>query len=172
MDALFFHPKWVHLPIALGVLMPLIAGGTLLAWWRQGLPRQAWALVALLQLVLVGSGVVALRTGEADEERVEGVVVEAAIEAHEEAAQAFVIASGVVLAITLLPLALRGPAGKAAAVAALLGTLVVLGLGYRTGEAGGELVYRHGAANAYLARSAPASTGSAAAASTRDGDDD
>ena len=30
MDALFFHPKLVHVPMALGVLMPLVAGGLLL----------------------------------------------------------------------------------------------------------------------------------------------
>ncbi len=32
---------------------------------------------------------------------------------------------------------------------ACLGTLLVFGLGYRTGEAGGRLVYEHGAAQAY-----------------------
>jgi len=33
-----------------------------------------------------------------------------------------------------------------------VGTLVVLGLGYRTGQAGGGLVYRHGAAQASMRR--------------------
>ena len=34
MEALFFHPKLVHVPIALAVLMPLLSGSLLLAWWR------------------------------------------------------------------------------------------------------------------------------------------
>jgi hypothetical protein len=45
---------------------------------------------------------------------------------------------------------LRVRAGLPVALAATLGTLIVLGLGYRTGEAGGALVYRQGAAQAYV----------------------
>jgi uncharacterized membrane protein len=150
MDALFFHPKVVHIPIALGVLMPIIAGGVLLAWWRSWLPRRGWYLAIGLQAILLGSGILALRSGEAEEDRVERVVAESAIEAHEEAAEVFVWASGAVLALMLLAAALSaGPAGLPTAAAATLGTLVVLGLGYRTGQAGGSLVYQHGAAQAY-----------------------
>jgi hypothetical protein len=51
----------------------------------------------------------------------------------------------------LLPLLLpQVPLRTAAAAAAFLGTLLVFGLGYRTGEAGGRLVYQHGAARAYV----------------------
>ncbi len=150
MDALLFHPKVVHVPMALGVLMPLIAGGLLLAWWRAWLPRRAWLLAVGLQAILVGSGVLALRTGEVEEERVEGVVADRYIESHEEAAEAFVWASGGVLGLMLLAGALgSGRFGLPVATVATLGTLLVLGLGYRTGEAGGSLVYRHGAAQAY-----------------------
>jgi hypothetical protein len=86
MDALLFHPKVVHIPMALGVLMPIIAGGLLLAWWRNWLPRRSWFLVIGFQAILFGSGVLALRTGEAEEDRVERVVAERFIEKHEEAA--------------------------------------------------------------------------------------
>jgi len=151
MDALLFHPKLVHVPMALGVLMPLVAGGLLLAWWRKWLPARAWVLAVALQGVLVGAGVMALRTGEAEEDRVARVVAERFIEEHEEAAEAFVWASGGVFAIMLLALALSSRrAGTAAAMAATLGTFAILGLGYRTGQAGGNLVYRHGAAQAYV----------------------
>jgi hypothetical protein len=171
MDALLFHPKLVHIPMALGVLMPLIAGGLLLAWWRGWLPRRGWFLAVALQAVLLGSGVLALRSGEAEEDRVEGVVGEPLIEAHEEAAEVFVWASGGVLAVMLLAGALASRrAGLPTAAAATLGTLLVLGLGYRTGEAGGSLVYRHGAAQAYTGGAAP----SAAVRAARPGhhDDD
>lgn len=150
METLLFHPKVVHLPMALGVLMPLVAGALALAWWRGWLPGRAWLLAVGLQAVLLVSGVVSLRTGEADEERVERVVAEARIEAHEEAAEVFVAASAVVLAGMLAAAAL-GRRGTALPLAALSvgGTLVVLALGYRTGQAGGSLVYEHGAAQAY-----------------------
>jgi hypothetical protein len=156
MDALLFHPQVVHVPLALGVLMPLIAGGLLLAWWRSWLPWRAWLVAVGLQLVLVVSGVVALNTGEAEEERVERFVAEQPIEAHEEAAEAFVWGSGAVLALMLTAAALgRKRSGLPTAAIATLGTLVVFGLGYRTGQAGGSLVYEHGAAQAYGTSAAP-----------------
>ncbi|MEZ4364083.1 MAG: hypothetical protein R3B48_28175 [Kofleriaceae bacterium] len=150
MDALLFHPKVVHIPMALAVLMPLVAGGLALAWWRSWLPWRGWLVAAALQAILVGSGVVALRTGEAEEERVERVVSESLIETHEEAAEGFVWGSGAVLVMMLLAAALgRKRAGLPLAAVATLGTLAVFGLGYRTGQAGGSLVYEHGAAQVY-----------------------
>lgn len=151
MHSFLFHPKVVHLPMALGVLMPLVTGGLLLAWWRSWLPPRAFVMAAALQALLVISGIVALRSGEADEERVERVVPERLIETHEEAAEAFVVGSAVVLAAMLLASALAARrAGRPVAAAATLGTLVVLALGYRTGQAGGSLVYEHGAAQAHM----------------------
>lgn len=156
MDALFFHPKLVHVPMALGILMPLIAGGVLFAWWRNWLPARGWFLAVILQAILVGSGVLALRSGEAEEDRVERVVAERYIEEHEEAAEVFVGASGAVLALMLLAAALGARrSGVATGAVATLGTLLVLGLGYRTGQAGGRLVYEQGAAQAYTADVAP-----------------
>jgi len=151
MDQLLFHPKVVHLPMALAVLMPLVAGGATFAWWRGWFDRRVWFIVFFLQAALAGSGFVAMNTGEAEEERVEEIVVERYIESHEEAAEGFVWASAIVLALMALPLALReGRARTAAVIGACLGTLLVFGLGYRAGEAGGRLVYDHGAAQAYI----------------------
>lgn len=156
METLMFHPKLVHVPMALGVLMPLIAGGLLVAWWRDWLPRRGWFFAIALQAVLLGSGVIALRSGEAEEERVEAVVAERFIEEHEEAAEVFVYASAGVLALMFLAGALgaRKSVLPTAAVATL-GTLLVFFLGYRTGEAGGSLVYEHGAAQAYTDTATP-----------------
>ncbi len=154
MDQLFFHPKLVHLPMALAVLMPLVSGGLLAAWWAGALPRRAWTVAVALQVVLLLSGVMALRSGEHEEERVERIVAENLIEAHEEAAETFVWAAGAILALQLVASALRREeTARAAAAAAVAGTLLVLFLGYRTGEAGGRLVYEHGAANAYTGAS-------------------
>ena len=61
------HPKIVHLPIALAVLMPLLTSGLLLAIWRDWFPRRVWTIAVVGSLLLVGSGVLALRSGEADE---------------------------------------------------------------------------------------------------------
>jgi hypothetical protein len=151
MDEWLFHPKTVHMPLALGMLMPMVAGGLLLAWWRKWLPARAWAIAVVLQALLASSGAIALRSGQAEEHRVEQVVDDDLVHRHERAAERFVWASlGVLLLMSLaLPLLSRR-AGAIAAAVATLGTLVVLTLGYRAGKAGGELVYRHGATRAYL----------------------
>jgi uncharacterized membrane protein len=150
MDALFFHPKVVHLPIALAVLMPVVCAGLLFAWTRGLLPRRTWVVAVVLQIVLVGSSFVAMRSGETDEERVESVVAESVIEAHEEAAELFTWTAAACLLLFAGVLVLRTESSaRRAAMAATAASLLVLGLGYRVGQAGGELVYRHGAAAAY-----------------------
>ena len=168
------HPKLVHLPIALSLVTPLLAAGILLAWSRGWLPRRSWAVVVLLQLLLAGGGWLALKTGESEEERVEPVVAEAALSAHEEAAEGFVWAATALLLVAALPLLPRR-AGLAQGLAALaiVGSVVVLGLAYRTGRAGGELVYRHGAATAWLdaGAAARATSPSLTLGTPRDDDD-
>ncbi|MBI1946435.1 MAG: hypothetical protein HYS27_12105 [Deltaproteobacteria bacterium] len=169
MDALLFHPKVVHLPMALAVLMPLVAGGLLLAWWRAWLPARGWLVAVLLQATLVLSGVIALRTGEAEEEKVEKVVAEHEIEEHEEAAQAFTAAAAGAL-VLMVAASMFGArkAGLPLAGAATVATLVVLVLGYRTGQEGGRLVYTHGAAQAYTSGAVAGGTGPANAADDDD----
>lgn len=172
MDALLFHPKLVHLPIALGLLMPLVSGGVLLAWWRRWLPSGTWSIVLGLQVLLLASGLLAKRTGETEEDRVEQIVSAAAIHAHEEAAEVFVLGSGLVLLTMAGALGLaKSKAGLPLAGVSVLGSLVVLGLGARCGQAGGELVYKHGAAQAY-ASSAEIPPGGDALQEHHDDDED
>jgi len=160
MGSLPLHPMIVHLPIALALLMPLVAVVVLAAWWREKLPAGAWALVLLLQALLVGSAYVAIETGENEEDRVERVVAERAIHEHEEAAEVFLWGAGGVLILTGLALFVPGAAAKRGlALLAIAGMAVVIYLGVRVGEAGGELVYVHGAAAAYGAPAAPGAAG-------------
>ncbi|MFO0744453.1 MAG: DUF2231 domain-containing protein [Myxococcota bacterium] len=144
------HPKLVHLPVALAVIVPLVALGVLVAWYRGGLPARAWGLVVGLQVLLVASGIAAMTTGESDHERVERIVPAATIEAHADAALAFVVTAAIVLVAMVLALFLTGDvARQRVAVLAVAGTLGVLASGYRVGHAGGELVYVRGAAEAW-----------------------
>jgi uncharacterized membrane protein len=150
MFGLPLHPVVVHLPIALAALMPLVAGGVLLAWALGWLDRRAWVIVAGLQLILFLSSYAAQWTGEAQEDRVEAFVSHAALEAHEEAATQFLWASGVVLVITAAAVGIPSERWrKWTAMVGLAGTLVVLGFGIQVGHAGGKLVYQEGAAKAY-----------------------
>ncbi len=145
------HPMIVHFPVALAALVPLLAAVAILAGWRDWLPgrRLWWGIVGLQALLAIGT-VIAVRTGENEEDRVEKVVAKAAIHRHEEAAEDFRNGAIATLALTLLAALVPRPGlRRALSIVALAATGVVLVLAYRTGKEGGELVYRHGAASAY-----------------------
>ena len=142
------HPAIVHVPIALAVLMPALALLAAVVIRMKIVPPRTWMAVFLLQAALVGSGWMALETGEEEEGRVEHVVAERHIEEHEELAERFQLAGVVALVVVgagLLP----GATGGLARGAAVLATLAVLAVGVQVGHTGGELVYRYGAASAY-----------------------
>lgn len=167
------HPVVVHLPIALSVLLPLVTLALLVLYWRDGLSRKAWLLVPLLSGVLLAGGLTAAQTGEQDEEAVERVVAESAIEAHEEAAELFNIGAGVLFALAMVGLAIPGERRrKVVAVATAVGSLAVLGLGVNVGHAGGELVYRHGAASVHATPGASGSSATTERGALRYDDDD
>jgi uncharacterized membrane protein len=135
------HPAVVHFPIALATLTPLFAA-LILFEIRAGRARtRAWAVVVLLQALLVGSAWLAEETGHDQEERVEKVVDEDRVEAHEEAAEWVVYLAAAGLAAAAVGLA-GGSLGGFARAAALVVSVLVLGAAVRAGHSGGELVYR------------------------------
>jgi uncharacterized membrane protein len=148
------HPALVHFPVALAMLLPPAALVVLWLWAHGRVGRGAWIAVTLATAVMFGGGIAAQRTGEADAERVEDAIGEDPVEEHEEAAESFVVAAGVAFAL--------------AGAAALLhneklarwiagGSMVALGVASVlcavAGHRGGELVYRHGAAQVHVGRS-------------------
>lgn len=142
------HPAVVHLPIALAVLLPLSVIAGLIAIHRGAERAFAWGMPLALAVLLTGSAWVAIQTGEADEDRVEAVVREAAIHDHEEAAERFLLLAGVLTLMAAVGLA-RGTMGSAARILTAAGTIAVLAAGVDVGSKGGDLVYVHGAASAF-----------------------
>jgi hypothetical protein len=138
----------VHLPIALTILTPFFAIGALWAVRRGADVRPAWGLATAMLVLLFASGWVALQTGENEEERVEEVVGESALEGHEEAAELFLWTAGLVVLLAGAGF-LRGRIGSVARIGATVGTLALLGAGYNVGHSGGGLVYGQNAGAAY-----------------------
>lgn len=143
------HPAIVHLPVALAVLLPLMIGGAFLLARRGMAIRSLWIGVAAAAALLAGSAWLAVETGEGQEERVESVVSEGALETHEERANIFLALSAGTLVLSMLGLA-RDRVGRYGRIAAAAAALALLPAGYFVGHSGGELVYRHGAAQAYV----------------------
>ncbi len=128
----------------------MVAVGIVSSWHRGVLDRRSWIVVIALQLLLVCGSVAALRSGASDQEFVRHVVAEQHIQTHERAARLFVWVSGSLLVLmAFVPLIRQEPAALAIAAAASAATFLVAGLGYRVGDAGGDLVYRHGGARAF-----------------------
>ena len=148
MNGVPLHPMIVHFPMVLVILLPMFAVAALWAIRRGVRFRSAWAVPLALSAALAASAFVAVRTGGAEEDRVEAVVSERAIHEHEEAAERFLVLSGVLLLVVAGGM-LGGAAGTAGRLIGTAGALALVVAGVQVGKAGGELVYVHGAAQAY-----------------------
>ena len=168
------HPAIVHFPVVLAVILPTFAIGAALVIRRGARPRRAWAVPVAGAAALALSAWAAVETGEAQDERVEQVVAEQPLSVHEETAEMFLTGSVILFVVTAAGLA-GGIAGRAARASSVIGSLALVIGAARVGHTGGELVYRHGAANAYANKSdtaaAPANAVSERFPSHR-GDDD
>jgi uncharacterized membrane protein len=142
------HPAVVHFPIVLAVLLPLVAAVALVAIRRGGSVRQWWGMTLAVMLGLAASSFAAVRTGEAEEDRVERAVGEQPLHAHEEAGERFLVLTGALLVIGAAGL-LPKRAGAAFRLVGAAATAGVLVAGWQVGHTGGQLVYQHGAAAAY-----------------------
>ena len=169
MQGIPLHPALVHVPLGVSVVMPIVAaaiGFALLKGWAN---KPMWLVVIALQAVVLVGGLAAMNSGEDEEEVVEKVVNEKLIEEHEEKGEAFVWSAGITLALSAAVLVLGPQQVGIAAMITALAAAVTLGLGYRVGHSGGELVFKHGAASAYAGG---ASTGEGGGGSQAAPDDD
>jgi uncharacterized membrane protein len=148
------HPALVHVPLGLAFVLPALAIGFSWALWTGRTRSRAWLTIVLLQAVLLGAGLVALNTGQHEEERVEFTVPKAAIETHEAYAELFLWTTGGTLAVAAIVLFLRHPVAiRTLTTVTVLGTFLVAGAALRVGHAGGQLVYVHNAGAAYVSAS-------------------
>lgn len=166
------HPLIVHLPLGLSILLPLLL--LVMAWLQAKgrLDRSAWVIAVLVQALLTLGAFAALRTGDAEEERVEeafNAAARKALHQHEEAAEVFTWATAALLVLTATTLLPLGAGLRRALPFVLLGlSVVTLALALRTGKAGGALVYEHQAAAA-RAGLVPAAAGQDGTAGTSAG---
>lgn len=151
------HPAIVHFPIVLAVLLPISALATLWAIRRGASARRAWAITVAIAGALFVASFAAVRTGDAEEDRVEQVVSEAVLHEHEEAGERFLLLSGVLTLVMATGLA-GGALGGVGRWLGTAGTAFLVVAAVQVGSAGGDLVYEHGAASAYI----PPSTDAAA----------
>jgi uncharacterized membrane protein len=150
------HPALVHFPIVLALLLPLVMAAAFVAVKRGVSPQAAWVAPIALAFLLLASTWFAVEAGEREEDVVEDVVAHETLEDHEEAGKRFLVLSLVSVLVIAGGAAPKrtGQIGRGAgAVMSLVLVVAVFGVG----RSGGELVYTHGAAQAYA--SAPITEG-------------
>jgi hypothetical protein len=152
----------VHLPLGLAVVWPLACVAVFVAVRAGWLPLRAWWGVVALAALLAGGALLAVETGEEEEERVERVVSHDEIHEHAEAGEWVLWLAAAGLAASLGGLLPHARVARSARLVTLGVSLVVLAAAVRAGHLGGRLVYEHGAASAYVEAEAgapaPAST--------------
>ncbi|MDE3152699.1 MAG: hypothetical protein KGL93_10680 [Gemmatimonadota bacterium] len=158
MFGLPLHPLVVHFPIVLVMLLPIVAGIALWAIGRGASARRAWLAPLAVGLALTVSAFVAVRTGSAQEDRVEHVVPSGSIHVHEEAGERLLVLSGVLVLVAAAGLA-GGTVGRASRLLTTVGAVALVAAGVQVGHSGGRLVYRDGAASAYVTGSGASGPG-------------
>ena len=148
MSGIPLHPLVVHFPIVLVVLLPVSVFVALWAVRKGATARRVWYLPLAFAAALTLSSWIAVQTGEAEEDRVEDIVGVRVMHGHEEAAERFLVLSGVLLVVAAAGL-VRGQIGRAARIVTAAGAVGLVVAGAQVGHSGGLLVYRHGAASAY-----------------------
>lgn len=151
-DGVPLHPILVHGPLVLGILAPIVA---LLLWAAiagRYLHHRVWWLAVFVHLAAFGAAIVAVETGEDEEERVEEVVEHDLIHAHGERGEAFRNALGAAFVLSLLAGFLFGSRtwGMRLAGVTVVAGFATAWLALGVGHSGGLLVYKEGAANYYV----------------------
>ncbi len=162
------HPAIVHFPVVLMFLLPLVALATLWRIRRGASPLRAWAITVAVAAALALSAWAAVQTGETQMERVEDAMAEAPLENHEEMAERFLALSVGLLILSGAGL-FRGRVGSVARGVAAVGTFGLLAAGVPVGHSGGQLVYRYGAASAYIASTGSGAPGTAGSPNAEQG---
>ena len=162
MGNLPLQPMLVHIPLAVAFLLPIVVVVMLVGHSVGRLGRGGWITVSAITAVLLVSSIVAQRSGEAEEERVEGLVSERVLETHEERGEVFTWTVAALFALTaLIPLTARKKLREGGGLAALALSIVVAVLALRVGHAGATLVYQEGAPMAYVDGQTPRSSADA-----------
>ncbi len=144
------HPLIVHIPLVITFILPILIIVFALMIHKNKMSANSWLIVIGLQLTVVAMGYISLETGETEEHNVKKVVSKKLIHAHEEAAEVFVGVSVLALVLSIGSLFLKKEIAFPVKLVISLITLLAGYLAFQTGELGGELVYKHGAANAYV----------------------
>lgn len=144
------HPLIVHLPLALVFILPVLTLLVALFIKKGQFTPQTWLVIVGLQVFMLGTAYLAMEAGEQEEMLVERVTGKLPIEDHEEMAEMLVAGAVVATALTVVGHLIKPGFRFYMQLGCVLAMLANVWLAWRTGASGGALVYKFGAANAYI----------------------
>lgn len=144
-----YHPMLVHFPIAGAILIPFLTLIFALFIRSKKMNLVSWSIIIFLNGAMVVSGYLSMETGEREEKIVKKVIDKKLIHEHEEMAEVFVAMNVITFSLSIALVLIPGLWGYRLRLALAAWGVVPLIFAFKTGELGGELVYKYGAARAY-----------------------
>lgn len=169
-----YHPSLVHFPVAMAFLIPVISGFIIIYTGKKASLQPLLAIIPISQFFLVIATYAAMFTGDLDRSTIESLIVDqnpvptrqtvrlmSIFDAHENAARLFFLSTiaGTVLSYIGIkrmgPIRAKSAKNRGLLYISVIFQFLILILCLRTANLGGELVYRHGAADAFKSESLP-----------------
>lgn len=142
------HPFFVHLPIAIAILLPFFIGGSI--WFyrkNEENANQIWYFAAISLVIMSIFTIFSVISGEVAEEILEKLINEEAIEKHEEIAELFAMVVYAVTGLSLFLFIFKGKLRQNFLYALFALSLGVLGMALYTGKTGGAVGHEAGGAS-------------------------
>ena len=137
------HPIFVHFPIALGFLVPLLIVWSLIQFRKdEKNANQLWITVVIPLTMMVLFTILAIMAGDNAHEVLEKYMDEKPIKSHEEFADIFSMVLYITTGLSYFIFLFKERRRFLFMNVTLVFSLAVMGLGMITGKSGGEVVHK------------------------------
>ena len=138
------HPFFIHFPMALGFLVPMLVIWALVQFKKnEASANVLWTTVVVPFVIMAVFTVLAVITGESSHEVLEKYMDEKPIEAHEELAEVYAGLLYATAGLSLFIYLFKGQRRFYFMAGILALSIVLAGMGAATGKKGGEIVHKY-----------------------------
>lgn len=137
------HPFLIHIPLGIMWLLPILI---ILAINSNHQYTRLWLSVMAATLLMALFSYLAVYTGEMGEHILEGKINKEALEEHEEAGELFALLCYILFGLSIVAYFLKEKLQKILQYLTLALACFIILAGMHAGSHGGDLVYKHGAA--------------------------
>lgn len=138
------HPFFVHFPLALGLLVPILIIWTLIQFKKnEASANQLWTMVVIPLTIMAGFTVLSIAAGDTGHEVLEKYMDNKPIEAHEEIAEVYAMLIYITTGLSYFIFMFKSKRRMLFMVSVLILSIGTFALGMLTGKTGGEIVHKY-----------------------------